>query len=58
LKGGRWNQPQRIGALSRIAVIGSAKMLRFIANVRFGEAVPQRRNRLRMSGIWPFVTLI
>jgi hypothetical protein len=33
----------------RIAVIGSAKMLRFIANVRFGEAAPQRRNRLRMS---------
>jgi hypothetical protein len=25
-------------------------MLRFIANVRFGEAAPQRRNRLRMSG--------
>ena len=24
-------------------------MLRFIANVRFEEAAPQRRNRLRMS---------
>jgi len=24
-------------------------MLRSIANVRFGEAAPQRRNRLRMS---------
>jgi hypothetical protein len=34
---------------SGIAVIGSAKMLRSIANVRFGEAAPQRRNRLRMS---------
>jgi len=32
-----------------IAVIGSTKMLRSIANVRFGEAAPQRRNRLRMS---------
>ena len=26
-------------------------MLRFIANVRFEEAAPQRRNRLRMSGL-------
>lgn len=34
----------------RIAVIVSAKMLRSIANVRFGEAAPQRHNGLRMSG--------
>jgi hypothetical protein len=33
----------------RIAVIGYAKMLRPIANVRFEEAAPQRRNRMRMS---------
>ncbi|MDE0984886.1 MAG: hypothetical protein OSA52_09565 [Yoonia sp.] len=37
------------GGFVRIAVIGSTKMLRSIANVRFGEAAPQRRNRLRMS---------
>ena len=36
---------------ARDAVIGSAKMLRSIANVRFGEAAPQRHNRLRMAGL-------
>jgi hypothetical protein len=35
----------------RIAVIGPAKMLRSIANVRFGEAAPQRRDRLQMSAL-------
>jgi hypothetical protein len=34
------------GRFVRIAVIGSANMLRSIANVRFGEAAPQRRDRL------------
>lgn len=29
--------------MSRIAVIGLAKMLRSITNVRFGEAAAQRR---------------
>jgi hypothetical protein len=39
-------QAQRKLTLSGIAVIGSANMLRSIANVRFGEAAPQRRDRL------------
>jgi hypothetical protein len=34
----------------RIAVIGSFKMLRSIANARFGEAALQHRYHLRMSG--------
>ena len=53
----RWKTPKSAFSTAasnwrfvRIAVIGPAKMLRSIANVRFGEAAPQRRDRLQMSG--------
>lgn len=39
----------RVGSLSHISVIGSVKMLCFTANVRFGEAAPQHRDRLRLT---------
>lgn len=42
-------------ALSRVTDIGPMKMLRSIANVRFGEAAPQRRANSRMAAIGPRV---
>lgn len=35
----------------RIAAIDPTKLLRAVANVRFGEAAPQRRDHLRMSAL-------
>jgi hypothetical protein len=53
----RWKTPKAAfsAAVSNwrfvgIAAIWAVKLLRSIANVRFGEAAPQRRDRLQMSG--------
>ena len=39
------------GSKVRIAAIDPTKLLRAVANVRFGEAAPQRRDHLRMSAL-------